>query len=667
MAQYSKNDIVTVKIEDIGTEGEGIGKLEGFTLFVKDAVMGDVVEARLVKVKKNYAYARLEKVLTPSPLRVEPVCPYHKQCGGCQIQAMSYEAQLQFKENKVKNNLVRIGGFDQLFIESVMESVVGMEQPWHYRNKAQFPVGTDKDGRIITGFYAGRTHSIIANTDCALGVEENEPILQKVLAYMQNEKVSAYDETTGQGLVRHILIRKGFTSGEIMVCLVINGKSLPKEDRLVSTLREIPGMTSIWLNYNTKNTNVIMGTEGRVLWGQNTITDVIHRRSIEEINSGKDCLRYDSKENAPQGITFAISPLSFYQVNPIQTEKLYSLALEYAGLTGEETVWDLYCGIGTISLFMAQCAKEVHGVEIVPQAIEDARKNAERNHIENATFYVGKAEEVLPRLYEEEHIFADVICVDPPRKGCDEACLNTIIKMAPKRIVYVSCDSATLARDLKYLCENGYEIRKVRAVDQFGQTVHTETVCLLSKLHEAKHHVKVKLDMDEMDITSAESKATYEEIKKYVAEHNDGMKVSNLYIAQIKQKHGIIERENYNKPKSEKGGQPECPKEIAIEEAFYLAKKKDGITIRSSAVEYLTYVASVGDQQDSIEMRYEDENIWLTQKMMTTLYDVGLPTINEQFKTELTWQRIIAYLTLAWVEFTQADIVCKTIYTYTKR
>lgn len=571
MAQYSKNDIVTVKIEDIGTEGEGIGKLEGFTLFVKDAVMGDVVEARLVKVKKNYAYARLEKVLTSSPLRVKPVCPYHKQCGGCQIQAMSYEAQLQFKENKVKNNLVRIGGFDRLFIESVMEPVVGMEQPWHYRNKAQFPVGTDKDGRIITGFYAGRTHSIIANTDCALGVEENEPILQKVLAYMQNEKVSAYDETTGQGLVRHILIRKGFTSGEIMVCLVINGKSLPKEDRLVSTLREIPGMTSIWLNYNTKNTNVIMGTEGRVLWGQNTITDVIHRRSIEEINSGKDCLRYDSKENAPQGITFAISPLSFYQVNPIQTEKLYSLALEYAGLTGEETVWDLYCGIGTISLFMAQCAKEVHGVEIVPQAIEDARKNAERNHIENATFYVGKAEEVLPRLYEEEHIFADVICVDPPRKGCDEACLNTIIKMAPKRIVYVSCDSATLARDLKYLCENGYEIRKVRAVDQFGQTVHTETVCLLSKLHEAKHYVNVTVDMDEMDITSAESKATYEEIKKYVAEHNDGMKVSNLYIAQVKRKCGIELAENFNLPKSEDARQPRCPKEK--EEAIVEALK----------------------------------------------------------------------------------------------
>ena len=569
MAQYSKNDIVTVKIEDIGTEGEGIGKLEGFTLFVKDAVMGDVVEARLVKVKKNYAYARLEKVLTSSPLRVKPVCPYHKQCGGCQIQAMSYEAQLQFKENKVKNNLVRIGGFDQIFIESVMEPVVGMEQPWHYRNKAQFPVGTDKDGRIITGFYAGRTHSIIANTDCALGVEENEPILQKVLAYMQNEKVSAYDETTGQGLVRHILIRKGFTSGEIMVCLVINGKSLPKEDRLVSTLREIPGMTSIWLNYNTKNTNVIMGTEGRVLWGQNTITDVIHRRSIEEINSGKDCLRYDSKENAPQGITFAISPLSFYQVNPIQTEKLYSLALEYAGLTGEETVWDLYCGIGTISLFMAQCAKEVHGVEIVPQAIEDARKNAECNHIENATFYVGKAEEVLPRLYEEEHIFADVICVDPPRKGCDEACLNTIIKMAPKRIVYVSCDSATLARDLKYLCENGYEIRKVRAVDQFGQTVHVETVVLLSKGEVDSKKIRVEFSLEDMDMSEFQDGATYPQIKEYVLEHT-GLKVSNLYISQIKRKCGIGVGKNYNLPKSEDSRQPQCPpeKEKAIREAF---------------------------------------------------------------------------------------------------
>ena len=382
-----KNDVVTVEVTDIGIGGEGIGKVDGYTLFIKDAVIGDTVEVKVMKAKKNYGYARLMRIVKESAFRVSARCPEARRCGGCQIQEMDYRKQLEFKNTKVRNNLIRLGSVEEELLDQIMEPIAGMEGPFRYRNKAQFPIGVDKEGNLIAGFYAGRTHSIIANTDCALGVEENEPILQKVLAYMQNEKVSAYDETTGQGLVRHILIRKGFTSGEIMVCLVINGKSLPKEDRLVSTLREIPGMTSIWLNYNTKNTNVIMGTEGRVLWGQNTITDVIHRRSIAEINSGKDCLRYDSKENAPQGITFAISPLSFYQVNPIQTEKLYSLALEYAGLTGEETVWDLYCGIGTISLFMAQCAKEVHGVEIVPQAIEDARKNAERNHIENATFY----------------------------------------------------------------------------------------------------------------------------------------------------------------------------------------------------------------------------------------------------------------------------------------
>ena len=353
-----------------------------------------------------------------------------------------------------------------------------MEVPFRYRNKAQFPVGTDKNGNLITGFYAGRTHDIIANTDCALGVKENQQILEAILDYMRVNQVTAYDEKTGKGLVRHILIRKGFTSGEIMVCMIVNGKELPAEEMLVETLKAVKGMTSIYINTNTENTNVIMGKENRVLWGQSTISDVIHRRTLEEIESGKDVLS-DSKR---EGITFAISPLSFYQVNPVQTEKLYSLALEYAGLTGEETVWDLYCGIGTISLFMAQRAKQVYGVEIVEQAIEDARENAKRNHIENAAFYVGKAEEVLPHLYETQHIFADVICVDPPRKGCDEACLETIIKMAPKRIVYVSCDSATLARDLKYLCANGYELKKVRPVDQFGHTVHVETVVLLSRV-----------------------------------------------------------------------------------------------------------------------------------------------------------------------------------------
>lgn len=371
-----------------------------------------------------------------------------------------------------------------------------------------------------------------------------------------------------------------------MVCLVINKKMtkmsyptagvqkntnefLPNQGELLAALAKIQGMTSVSVSINAEKTNVIMGTMIHNLWGESTIEDTIHVRDMQ-------------KENYPytgDALTFKISPLSFYQVNPIQTEKLYSLALEYAGLTGKETVWDLYCGIGTISLFLAGKAKKVCGVEIIPQAIDDARENAKRNHIENAEFFVGKAEEVLPEFYEkatteassDEMLHPDVIVVDPPRKGCDDACLNTMLRMQPGRIVYVSCDSATLARDLKILCDGGYEIRKVRGVDQFGMTVHVETVCLLSKLHEAKHHVNVRLDMDELDLTSAESKATYEEIKAYVAEHNDGMKVSNLYIAQVKAKYGIIERENYNKPKSDDSRQPKCPKEK--EEAIVEALK----------------------------------------------------------------------------------------------
>ena len=361
MSDYAKNDVITVTIEDMGTDGEGIGKLDGFTFFIKDAVIGDVVEAKVMKAKKNYAYARLLRILTPSKQRIQPVCEFHKQCGGCQIQALDYQAQLAFKENKVRNHLLRIGGFTNELLDEVMEPIVGMEKPYHYRNKAQFPVGTDKDGNLITGFYAGRTHDIIANTDCALGVKENQQILETVLAYMRNNKVSAYDEKTGNGLVRHILIRKGFTSGEIMVCLIINGKELPVEEKLIEALKTINGMTSIYVNTNTENTNVIMGRKSRVLCCESTIKDVIHRRTLEEITSGKDALADSDRD----GITFAISPLSFYQVNPVQTEKLYSLALEYAGLTGEETVWDLYCGIGTISLFMAQRAKQVYGVEIV--------------------------------------------------------------------------------------------------------------------------------------------------------------------------------------------------------------------------------------------------------------------------------------------------------------
>ena len=453
-----KNDELILKIEDMGVDGAGIGKADGMTFFVKDAVIGDVVRAKVMKLKKTYGYARLMELLEASPDRVEPKCPYYRQCGGCQIQALSYEKQLEFKERKVRNNLERIGGFSEI----PMEPIVGMEEPYHYRNKAQFPVGTDKDGHIVTGFYAGRTHTIIPNRDCALGLPVNREILDLVIDFMEKYHVSAYDEKTGKGLVRHVLIRCGFTSKEKMVCLIINGKSLPHSEKLVEALRKIDGMTSISINCNTGRTNVILGRKTVVLWGQEYITDQIGE------------------------ISYEISPVSFYQVNPVQTEKLYGLALEYADLHGEENVWDLYCGIGTISLFLAQKAKQVYGVEIIPQAIENAKLNAVKNGIENAEFFVGKSEEVLPEFYEKEaaagrKAHADVIVVDPPRKGCDEKLLETIVKMAPDRVVYVSCDSATLARDLKILCENGYELKRVRAVDQFCHTVHTESVCLMER------------------------------------------------------------------------------------------------------------------------------------------------------------------------------------------
>lgn len=453
-----KNDELILKIEDMGVDGAGIGKADGMTFFVKDAVIGDVVRAKVMKLKKTYGYARLMELQEASPDRVEPKCPYYRQCGGCQIQALSYEKQLEFKERKVRNNLERIGGFTEI----PMEPIVGMEEPYHYRNKAQFPVGTDKDGHIVTGFYAGRTHTIIPNRDCALGLPVNREILDLVIDFMEKYHVSAYDEKTGKGLVRHVLIRCGFTSKEKMVCLIINGKSLPHSEKLVEALRKIDGMTSISINCNTERTNVILGRKTVVLWGQEYITDQIGE------------------------ISYEISPVSFYQVNPVQTEKLYGLALEYADLHGEENVWDLYCGIGTISLFLAQKAKQVYGVEIIPQAIENAKRNAVKNGIENAEFFVGKSEEVLPEFYEKEaaagrKAHADVIVVDPPRKGCDEKLLETIVKMAPDRVVYVSCDSATLARDLKILCENGYELKRVRAVDQFCHTVHTESVCLMER------------------------------------------------------------------------------------------------------------------------------------------------------------------------------------------
>ena len=650
-----KNDIFELEITDMGTDGEGIGHYDGMTFFVKDALIGDVITARATKLKKNYGYARVEEIKTPSTFRIEPKCALHKRCGGCQIQALSYEKQLEFKNDKVRNNLMRIGGFSEDELLAKMAPPVGIDDPYRYRNKAQFPVGRDKDGNIITGFYASRSHNIIPVDDCMLGVPVNKEILDIIKAWMNEYGIEPYDEVSRTGLVRHVLIRYGFTSKQIMVCLVINGDGLDSKrrgenvnvscvasgkitdkrdrdresynkandnkvscnkaddskvscnkandskasdnkpcdskasdsrynatDTLCERLSKIDGMTSISYNINKENTNVILGKKTVCIWGRSYIEDTIHLLSYPDFT--------------PQGtgITYQISPQSFYQVNPKQTEKLYSTALEFAGLTGKESVWDLYCGIGTISLFLSQRAKKVYGVEIVPQAIDDAKNNAKINGITNAEFFVGKAEEVLPEFYadakknitkgseaikpevsaakytdEADMLTPDVIVVDPPRKGCDEKCLDTMLKMEPQRIVYVSCDSATLARDLKILCEEKYELVKWQAFDQFSHTGHVETVVLLSQ-QKPNDTIEIDLDLDELDATSAELKATYQEIKDYVLKEF-GLKVSSLYISQVKRKCGIEVGENYNLPKSENARVPQCPKEK--EEAIKAALK----------------------------------------------------------------------------------------------
>ena len=465
-----KNEIFETEIVDMTEDGEGIGKVDGFTVFIKDTVIGDHVEAKLIKSKKTYGYGRLVKVLSPSAFRVEPTCPVAAPCGGCQLQAMSYESQLKFKESRVRGHLERIGHFTDI----PMEPIIGMEgEPLRYRNKAQFPVGKSKDGQIITGFYAGRTHSIIPVEDCLLGMPVNRQVTKIVTEFMEKYHIEPYNEETHRGLVRHILVRCGFHTGQVMVCLVINGTKLPRHEELVKCLSEaVSGLVSVSLNVNREKTNAILGRELINLYGHGYLEDMIG------------------------DVRFRISPLSFFQVNPVQTEKLYGKALEFAGLSGGEIVWDLYCGIGTISLFLAKKAKQVYGVEIIPAAIENAKENARRNHMDNVEFFVGKAEEVLPEKYAQSGgtMAADVIVVDPPRKGCDEALLDTMVKMAPKRIVYVSCNSATLARDLRFLCDRGYELMRVQACDMFPMSVHTETVVLLGN-RKTDSYVETSLDM----------------------------------------------------------------------------------------------------------------------------------------------------------------------------
>lgn len=466
-----KNQIVTITIEDIGNDGEGIGKYEGYTLFVKGAVVGDVAKVKVLKAKKTYGYAKVEELLTPSPDRVTPRCPVAGRCGGCQLQHLSYERQLSYKADKVKNCLIRIGGVSEEKLDAITEPIIGMKDPFYYRNKAQYPVGADKEGKPVMGFYAGHSHNIVDCTDCAIQEPVNAVILPVIKKFMEEKQISAYDEENGKGLLRHVLTRVGFTTKEVMVCLIINGKKFPQALELAEKVSEAVEhfngkdgkggyvLKSFCLNVNTVKSNVILGQEILPVYGETYITDYIGN------------------------IKYQISPLSFYQVNPEQTVKLYEKALEYAGLSGNEIVWDLYCGIGTISLFLAQKAKQVYGVEIVPQAIEDAKINSKINNFGNAEFFTGAAEEVMPAKYKESGgtMKADVICVDPPRKGCEESLLDTVIAMEPKRIVYVSCDPATLARDVKYLEEKGYELKKVCPVDQFGHSGHIESCVLLCR------------------------------------------------------------------------------------------------------------------------------------------------------------------------------------------
>ena len=532
--ELAKNQEHTVTIEGYGEGGMGVARIDGRVVFVHGALRGEKCRVLILKTLKSVAFAKVLEVLEPSSERITPDCPYFPRCGGCTYRHIRYEEELRLKRQRVQDNLSRIGGSDV-----TVEEILGARDTLRYRNKAQYPVS--KDGAV--GFYRARTHEVIECEHCLLVKPEADAAAEALREYMQSCRVAGYDEKTGRGLVRHLYIRSN-AAGESLVCVLVNGDKLPKEDRLVTLLRDAcPKCTGIVLGTNTKKGNVILGDRYRTLWGSDRLEDTL-------------C-----------GKTFRLSVPSFYQVNRVQAERLYAKAIEFAGLTGQETVLDLYCGAGTITLALSDHAKKVLGAEIVPEAIDDARENAARNGVKNAEFFCGDASDVAKKL-ARENLRPDVITVDPPRKGLAADVVESIAEMQPGRVVYVSCDSATMARDVKRLADLGYTAQRACAVDMFPRADHVETICLLSKLN-AKQHIEINLDMDELDLTDAEKKATYQEIKDYVLEHS-GLKVSSLYIAQVKQKCGIIERENYNKPKSEDAKQPQCPpdKEKAIKEAL---------------------------------------------------------------------------------------------------
>ena len=531
--ELAKNQEHTVTIEGYGEGGMGVARIDGRVVFVHGALRGEKCRVLILKTLKSVAFAKVLEVIEPSSERITPDCPYFPRCGGCTYRHIRYEEELRLKKQRVQDNLSRIGGSDV-----TVEEILGARDTLRYRNKAQYPVS--KDGAV--GFYRARTHEVIECEHCLLVKPEADAAAEALREYMQSCRVAGYDEKTGRGLVRHLYIRSN-AAGESLVCVLVNGDKLPKEDRLVTLLRDAcPKCTGIVLGTNTKKGNVILGDRYRTLWGSDRLEDTL-------------C-----------GKTFRLSVPSFYQVNRIQAERLYAKAIEFAGLTGQETVLDLYCGAGTITLALSDHAKKVLGAEIVPEAIDDARENAARNGVKNAEFFCGDASDVAKKL-ARENLRPDVITVDPPRKGLAADVVESIAEMQPGRVVYVSCDSATMARDVKRLADLGYTAQRACAVDMFPRADHIETVCQLV-LRKSAVHINIDVDVEEL-VQDKRGAATYGQIKDYVLKHS-GLKVSSLYIAQVKQKCGIIERENYNKPKSEDAKQPQCPpeKEKAIRVAL---------------------------------------------------------------------------------------------------
>ena len=533
--ELAKNQEHTVTIEGYGEGGMGVARIDGRVVFVHGALRGEKCRVLILKTLKSVAFAKVLEVLEPSSERITPDCPYFPRCGGCTYRHIRYEEELRLKKQRVQDNLSRIGGSDV-----TVEEILGAQDTLRYRNKAQYPVS--KDGAV--GFYRARTHEVIECEHCLLVKPEADAAAEALREYMQSCRVAGYDEKTGRGLVRHLYIRSN-AAGESLVCVLVNGDKLPKEDRLVTLLRDAcPKCAGIVLGTNTKKGNVILGDRYRTLWGSDRLEDTL-------------C-----------GKTFRLSVPSFYQVNRAQAERLYAKAIEFAGLTGQETVLDLYCGAGTITLALSDHAKKVLGAEIVPEAIDDARENAARNGVKNAEFFCGDASDVAKKL-ARENLRPDVITVDPPRKGLAADVVESIAEMQPQRVVYVSCDSATMARDVKRLADLGYTAQRACAVDMFPRADHIETVVLLSKGEVDSKKIRVEFSLEDMDMSEFQDGATYTQIKDYVLEHS-GLKVSNLYISQIKRKCGIGVGKNYNLPKSEDSRQPQCPpeKEKAIREAF---------------------------------------------------------------------------------------------------